>query len=206
MSGVVLDASLVNDRKAAKAAYDREYRARNREKIREAKKLWGQSAVKKAYDKEWAEKNRERSNGIKKAWKERNPDADHEYYLRNSEAIKQREKDRHASNPEIGRERAKAWHHANPDRARESHTAYYNDRRHEFIARARARKTKLAFATPSWADQVAIAAIYRRAGDLGMHVDHVIPLQGKTVCGLHVETNMQLLTPAENLSKGNRYE
>lgn len=36
-------------------------------------------------------------------------------------------------------------------------------------------------------------------------VDHIIPLQGRTVSGLHVETNMQVITRAENRAKWNHF-
>ncbi len=58
---------------------------------------------------------------------------------------------------------------------------------------------------PSWADIEAIKQIYLTCPD-GYHVDHIIPLKGKLVSGLHVETNLQHLPAKENMQKRNRYE
>jgi hypothetical protein len=66
-------------------------------------------------------------------------------------------------------------------------------------------------ATPAWADKKAIQAVYaecrRRTKETGKHhhVDHIIPLQGKHVCGLHVENNLQVLPSHENVKKSNKY-
>jgi hypothetical protein len=68
---------------------------------------------------------------------------------------------------------------------------------------AKRRATKLK-ATPSWANLDAIKLIYQCAE--GAHVDHEVPLQGELVCGLHVEYNLQYLTPAENMAKGNKFD
>lgn len=57
--------------------------------------------------------------------------------------------------------------------------------------------------TPKWADKKKISEIYKNCPK-GYHVDHIIPLQGDIVCGLHVENNLQYLTPKENQSKSNK--
>lgn len=59
--------------------------------------------------------------------------------------------------------------------------------------------------TPSWANLHKISEIYRRASKLGMTVDHIIPLRGKTVSGLHVENNLRIISQHENDSKGNKF-
>lgn len=65
-------------------------------------------------------------------------------------------------------------------------------------------KSRLRKATPKWADKNAIREIYRNRPK-GMHVDHAIPIRGKYVCGLHVETNLQYLPSDENMRKSNKF-
>jgi len=76
---------------------------------------------------------------------------------------------------------------------------------HPEIHRAKKAKRRAAkkSAMPCWADPNAIRDIYRRAALEGKHVDHIVPLQHPLVCGLHIAANLQLLTPEENMRKGN---
>lgn len=70
-------------------------------------------------------------------------------------------------------------------------------------------------ATPAWLSNKhleEIQGVYLLAkecellsGDM-YHVDHIVPLQGENVCGLHVPWNLQVLPADINMSKGNRYE
>lgn len=65
---------------------------------------------------------------------------------------------------------------------------------------------------PAWANEAAIDAVYIEAARLTAatgiphHVDHEIPLQGKLVCGLHVETNLRAIPAADNIRKGNDFD
>lgn len=74
------------------------------------------------------------------------------------------------------------------------------------------RRTIRMARTPAWADEGRIRAIYGQAQALTAatgvmhHVDHVIPLQGELVSGLHVPENMQVLTGVENSRKRNKFE
>jgi hypothetical protein len=66
--------------------------------------------------------------------------------------------------------------------------------------------------TVSWANKKLIQQIYKQAKKLSeqtgklYHVDHIIPLQGKKVSGLHVETNLQVIPARDNVRKSNKFQ
>ena len=91
----------------------------------------------------------------------------------------------------------------------------YRDRSPEqkgaHVARVIARQKRVKQATPSWTDNNAIKEFYITAQRLSKEtgisheVDHIIPLQGKIVSGLHVPANLQILTEKENQRKNAKF-
>lgn len=73
------------------------------------------------------------------------------------------------------------------------------------------RRRAKGLATPLWANLEKVKAFYELAREItertGIkhHVDHIIPLRGVNVCGLHNEFNLQILRAEDNLSKGNKF-
>lgn len=100
--------------------------------------------------------------------------------------------------------RSKTFRINNPETVKVAAHTHYINNKEQYIARNINRRVGALQATPSWANLDKIKQIYDLC-PAGYHVDHIVPLKGKLVCGLHVESNLQYLTVEENLKKSNTF-
>ena len=139
----------------------------------------------KAYRSKYYAENKEKLTLDNKAYREKN----RESLIAKAKAY--RDATRSAAT-----ERTRVWRRLNRERTRELNNS---------------RASRAREATPAWADKDAIRAIYRQCGEfraagIDCEVDHIFPLKGKTVSGLHCEFNLRIITAYENNRKGNQIE
>jgi hypothetical protein len=100
-----------------------------------------------------------------------------------------------------------------PERKREKWQEYYSNNLAKMIAKAATRRSRQMKSCPDWLSKeqhVEILNIYKQCRAISKstgiphHVDHIIPLCGKTVCGLHVPWNLNVIPASENMKKKNR--
>lgn len=115
---------------------------------------------------------------------------------------------RYAEQGEHLRAQMRANYWANRGKYREGQRKWVRENRDKHNAHGALRRASKKCATPKWLSAVQKQKIldwYTLAQATSLVVDHVIPLKGKTVCGLHVPWNLQLLTDFENASKHNKF-
>jgi hypothetical protein len=146
---------------------------------------------------------------------------------RDLENAKRLRKEWYERNKELTKERARAWDLANPEKTaarktkwRQDNLEQHNATNREWFANNKdkrasyqaKRNATILQRTPKWdADAHLIVAKYQVAAMLSRetgeqhHVDHIIPLQGKYVSGLHVFSNLRVIPGSDNVKKSNKY-
>lgn len=173
---------------AVRIARMAEYRANNRETMRRSSQNWYRN-------------NREAALA-----------AAAERFQKNKEAVYQRKKSWLERTAEIRKAKRTIYRAIKKEHIREWRKRHLQERMDYYIAKTAMRRAQKLKATPSWCDQQAIRIVYAEAHrvtketGLPHDVDHIVPLQGKNVCGLHVHYNLRIIPAAENRSKHNRWE
>lgn len=106
----------------------------------------------------------------------------------------------------------RSWKRANKEKlnvVRREYLARNKEKINAYNAEKKVLRRKMA--VPVWADRQKIAGFYKDAVErskltgIRYEVDHIIPLTNKIVCGLHVETNLRVITRSENARKRNLF-
>jgi len=144
------------------------------------------------------------------------------YYQKNAELVKEKRRQRYAKNPEKeladSRVRVAEWRAANPDKVKAQKPlkkAYKQANPEKMTALLAKRRAAKLQRTPKWLSvddfwlmeqAYEVASLKSKATNIAWHVDHIFPLQGELVSGLHVPTNLQVIPWFDNLSKANKFE
>ena len=142
-------------------------------------------------NKEWVKNNIEKRRAISRKWARNNRPYT---YAKKKEYRK--------TNPLM----MNKWSRENPEKKKELNRRWKQENKGKVTASTVARNAIKLKATPKWANLERIEQLYIEAANLGMVVDHIIPLRHPLVCGLHVENNLQLLTKSENCRKSNKFK
>lgn len=149
------------------------------------------------------------------------------YYYDNIEKAKENNKSYREKNKEILKLKAKEYVNNNRDSILEKHRIYYQNNRDRILSyvseynkiyrgEANARNSKYRSSRlqscPKWADRKKIKEIYKEAKRITKEtgiihvVDHIIPLRGRLVSGLHVHENLQIIPFVDNCIKSNKFK
>ena len=128
-----------------------------------------------------------------------------EYYTNNKEVVLTSCRKRYKKDKELIYNRQKIYKSKNRERINKLNSKW--KKANPGIVNANTNNRRLKQRTPGWVDKKAIRKIYiecdRITKETGIphQVDHIIPLRGKTICGLHISENLRIIPAKENLAK-----
>ena len=136
------------------------------------------------------------------------------WYAENRDRGRQTRRSYYQKNKATMRAQNDQWKADNLTQFRQYQYAYQKRNAAYYRAKWAERNAKKLNATPNWLTEEQHREIqhkYQMAQDISKltdkqyHVDHIHPLQGETICGLHVPWNLQIILATENLKKGNKF-
>jgi hypothetical protein len=169
------------------------------------------------YAKKYYEANKERLIAYKKQWHEKNKERlkqeKHEYYLQNKDHHLQKTKEYSIKNKDKISLYNSKYKEIKKDELRAYRKNYKSQNKEKINANNSRRRASKLSRTPIWLceeHKKQIVEIYKIAKQKTQqdneiyHVDHIVPLQGETVSGLHVPWNLQVIHGKQNISKSNK--
>lgn len=117
------------------------------------------------------------------------------------------------NNPEARSKIRARWEGNNPEYMKAKRKRHYDRHQEYFITKALNRINAQRTANPPWLteedywliDEVySLCRLRSKITGIKWHVDHIVPLKGKDVRGLHVPWNLQVITAKENYMKSNK--
>jgi len=135
-----------------------------------------------------------------------------EWYLRNKTLVKERARAWALSNPEKAADSKAKWRQENIETHNAINREWFANNKDKRASYQAKRKATILQRTPKWDPDVhlivakyQLAAMLTQASGIPHHVDHIIPLQGKNVSGLHTFSNLRVIPGEENVKKSNKY-
>ena len=155
-------------------------------------------------------RNAQQRSGLHPSCKECNKPMQAAYRARNRAALSASQCAWQRRNRRRATEKSNRWAKTNPEKIKATARRWRQRNKSKtnvFTAHYRATKLR---ATPAWANEFFIDEAYHLAAlrtkhtGIEWHVDHIVPLKSKRVCGLHVETNLRVVPARVNRVKSNR--
>lgn len=138
-----------------------------------------------------------------------------QYKAANRESILKQQRAYDAVKNTERREYFRQWHLKNRERNNAQKAEYRKNNPHKHAAKEMRRRLAKTNQTPSWLSVDAfwmieqayeLAALRTKMLGVAFEVDHILPLQGKLVSGLHVPENLQVIPATLNRAKSNSFE